>query len=270
MTLLETDLEFAVHDPATGDVIATVPDAGTGHARRAAETAAATLPSWAATAPRRRSEILAGGYRLMVERSDELTRLISRESGKAQADARAEVAYAAEFFRWFAEEAVRPDGHFGIAPDGAPSVEHLLAGLGCRVGTGTAVPAAEAGVSYAAATTALAAATDRSPLVRWDERFRGDIRAGLTDDAARVLAARILGGLAEEPELRRTLRAYLTHLGRWQPTAAELGIHRNTLRKRVARIEALTGRSVDTAAGRADLWIALEIAGEHITLSDDR
>ena len=72
----------------------------------------------------------------------------------------------------------------------------------------------------------------------------------------------ILGGLAEEPELRRTLRAYLSHLGRWQPTADELGVHRNTLRKRITRIEALTGRSVDTAAGRADLWVALEIAGE--------
>ncbi|TWF75204.1 succinate-semialdehyde dehydrogenase/glutarate-semialdehyde dehydrogenase [Pseudonocardia hierapolitana] len=110
--------EFEVLDPATGTVISTVPDADAAAGRHAADTAAAAFPGWAATAPRRRSEVLAGTHRLMVERTEELARLISRESGKAQADARAEVAYAAEFFRWFAEEAVRPDGRFGTAPDG--------------------------------------------------------------------------------------------------------------------------------------------------------
>ncbi|MGI5126844.1 NAD-dependent succinate-semialdehyde dehydrogenase [Pseudonocardia sp. CA-107938] len=109
---------FTVHDPATGEVVATVPDAGVDEARRAADAAASALPGWAATPPRRRSEVLARAHGLMVEQTDALALLISRESGKAQADARAEVGYAAEFFRWFAEEAVRPDGHFGLAPDG--------------------------------------------------------------------------------------------------------------------------------------------------------
>ncbi|MGI5126842.1 PucR family transcriptional regulator ligand-binding domain-containing protein [Pseudonocardia sp. CA-107938] len=158
------------------------------------------------------------------------------------------------------------DGRITVVLDPAdvPQVERLLAELGCRVGTGTAVPLAQAGLSAAAAATAVAAATDRAPVVRWDEHFRGDIRAGLSADAARVLATRILGELTTEPDLRRTLRAYLAHLGRWQPTADELGIHRNTLRKRMERIGVLLGRDVDTAAGRADLWIALEIAdGQH-------
>ncbi|TWF75206.1 purine catabolism regulator [Pseudonocardia hierapolitana] len=155
------------------------------------------------------------------------------------------------------------DGRLAIVlgPRHAEEVERLLADLGCRIGVGTVVPVDQAGTSAAAAATALTATSDRDPVVRWDERFRGAVRAGLSDEAAHILAAEILRGLADEPELRRTLRAYLIHLGRWQPTADALGVHRNTLRKRIARIEALTGRSVDTAAGRADLWIALEIAG---------
>lgn len=114
---VDVDNGFPVHDPATGDVVATVADAGADHARLAARTAAAALPGWSATAPRRRAEILAEAHRLMVARTDELAELISLEAGKARADARAEVGYAAEFFRWFAEEAVRPDGYYGPAPD---------------------------------------------------------------------------------------------------------------------------------------------------------
>ncbi|MEU6131286.1 NAD-dependent succinate-semialdehyde dehydrogenase [Saccharopolyspora sp. NPDC047091] len=110
--------EFAVHDPATGVEIARVPDADESHAAAAADTAAGALPAWSATPPRRRSEVLAKTRELMIARTDELAELISRESGKAAADARAEVSYAAEFFRWFAEEAVRPEGRFETSPDG--------------------------------------------------------------------------------------------------------------------------------------------------------
>ncbi|MCA1185005.1 NAD-dependent succinate-semialdehyde dehydrogenase [Saccharopolyspora sp. 6T] len=110
--------EFAVHDPATGIEIARVSDADESHAAAAADTAAEALPDWAATPPRRRAEILAATRELALDRADELAELFSRESGKAAADARAEVSYAAEFFRWFAEEAVRPDGRFETSPDG--------------------------------------------------------------------------------------------------------------------------------------------------------
>ncbi|GAB2681899.1 PucR family transcriptional regulator [Saccharopolyspora gloriosae] len=145
---------------------------------------------------------------------------------------------------------------------GAGELADLLAALGARVGIGPAVPARDAGTSDAAAGTALSLADGGSPVVGWDERFRGEVRAALPDHAARALAASILGELVDEPELLRTLRSYLTHLGRWQPTADDLGIHRNTLRKRIAAIERLTGRGVDTAAGRADLWIAVVSATE--------
>ncbi|MGH8892555.1 MAG: NAD-dependent succinate-semialdehyde dehydrogenase, partial [Actinomycetes bacterium] len=76
-------------------------------------------PAWAATAPRERAEILRRAWTLMTERTEELAVLISTENGKALVDARGEVAYAAEFFRWYAEEAVRAEGAVTTAPSGA-------------------------------------------------------------------------------------------------------------------------------------------------------
>ena len=117
-SVLDADATFAVHDPATDEIIATVADLGPERAVGAADAAAAALPGWAATPPRRRAEVLAEAHRLMIGRSAELAALISRESGKSLADARAEVTYAAEFFRWFGEETVRSRSAYGSAPDG--------------------------------------------------------------------------------------------------------------------------------------------------------
>jgi succinate-semialdehyde dehydrogenase/glutarate-semialdehyde dehydrogenase len=110
---------FDVTDPATGDVIAGLMDAGPAHGERAVDAAAEMFPAWAATAPRARSEILRRTYDLMISNSEGLAALMTWENGKALPDAEAEVAYAAEFFRWFAEEAVRTDGQYGQAPNGA-------------------------------------------------------------------------------------------------------------------------------------------------------
>lgn len=110
--------QIEVVDPSTEAVIAAVPDATIEDAAAAVEAAAAAAPGWRETAPRKRSEILRRCYELMVERSEMLAMLISMENGKALRDARGEVAYAAEFFRWNAEEAVRITGEFGIAPSG--------------------------------------------------------------------------------------------------------------------------------------------------------
>jgi len=85
----------------------------------AADAAEHALPSWRSTAPRERAEILRRAWQLMIERQDDLARLIVVENGKALPDARSEVAYAAEFFRWYAEEAVRADGALQVAPSGS-------------------------------------------------------------------------------------------------------------------------------------------------------
>ncbi|MER9303511.1 NAD-dependent succinate-semialdehyde dehydrogenase [Mesorhizobium sp. M0496] len=107
-----------VVDPSSGAKIAAVPDATIEDATAAVQAAAKASKGWRETPPRKRSEILRRCFELMVERSDTLAMLISLENGKALRDARGEVAYAAEFFRWNAEEAVRITGEFGTAPAG--------------------------------------------------------------------------------------------------------------------------------------------------------
>lgn len=120
-----------VVDPSTGTVIAKVADASIEDALEAVKVAHEAGPAWAATPPRVRSEILRKCFELMIERKEMLAELISLENGKALPDARGEVAYAAEFFRWFAEEAVRLNGEIYTAPSGANKiiVEHQPIGV---------------------------------------------------------------------------------------------------------------------------------------------
>jgi succinate-semialdehyde dehydrogenase/glutarate-semialdehyde dehydrogenase len=110
---------FAVLDPATGDTVASVASATPQDAERAVDAAEQAMPAWAAAAPRHRSEVLRRAFDLMTARTEDFARLISLENGKALADARAEAAYAAEFLRWYAEEAVRAEGTLQTAPSGA-------------------------------------------------------------------------------------------------------------------------------------------------------
>src|SRR5690242_14334416 len=104
---------FVVQDPATLETIAEVPEQGGAEARRAVDRAASAFPSWSRTSPRHRSEVLRRAFELMLRDKDELAGLIAAENGKSLVDAAAEVGYAAEFFRWFSEEAVRPGGEYG-------------------------------------------------------------------------------------------------------------------------------------------------------------
>jgi succinate-semialdehyde dehydrogenase/glutarate-semialdehyde dehydrogenase len=109
---------MAVYDPSDGSVIAEVATAGEAECEAALAAAHRAFPSWAKTAPRVRSEILRKAFEIMIAESDQIATLISRENGKVFADAKGEVAYAAEFFRWFAEEAVRTPGDFRKSPSG--------------------------------------------------------------------------------------------------------------------------------------------------------
>jgi succinate-semialdehyde dehydrogenase/glutarate-semialdehyde dehydrogenase len=107
-----------VLDPATGLRLAEVADATVADADAAVTEAAAALTGWSATAPRARAEVLRRAFELMTGRAEQLARLIVLENGKALADARSEVAYAAEFFRWYSEEAVRLLGSVQTSPSG--------------------------------------------------------------------------------------------------------------------------------------------------------
>ena len=109
---------LTVEDPSTGERLTEVADATPDDARDALDAAVAMKGEWAAHPPRERGEILRRAFERMMERQDELALLMTLEMGKPLAESRAEVAYAAEFFRWFAEEAVRIEGRFAAAPDG--------------------------------------------------------------------------------------------------------------------------------------------------------
>ncbi|WKN60177.1 NAD-dependent succinate-semialdehyde dehydrogenase [Rhodococcus opacus] len=109
---------FDVVNPATEEVIATVADGGPEDALRAIETAGRAQKDWAKTAPRERSEILRRAYDLIMARQDELALIMTTEMGKPLTEAKGEVAYAAEFFRWFSEEAVRIGGDLTTTGDG--------------------------------------------------------------------------------------------------------------------------------------------------------
>jgi succinate-semialdehyde dehydrogenase/glutarate-semialdehyde dehydrogenase len=110
---------FPVLDPATEEPLAEVADGTVSDALDAVGAAHTALPGWAATPPRQRAEVLRKAFELMTARSEQFARLMSAENGKSLRDARGEAAYAAEFFRWYAEEAVRVEGTVMRAPSGA-------------------------------------------------------------------------------------------------------------------------------------------------------
>ena len=109
---------FDVVDPATGEVLCPVADASPEDGVDAVTAAAAAQDGWAAVPTRQRGELLRGTYELLTDRADDLAMLLTLEMGKPLAEAKAEIAYAADFFRWFSEEAVRLPGRYTRSPDG--------------------------------------------------------------------------------------------------------------------------------------------------------
>jgi succinate-semialdehyde dehydrogenase / glutarate-semialdehyde dehydrogenase len=109
---------FAVEDPATGRTLVNVADGKGGDALAALDAADSAQSGWAATPPRVRGEILRKTYEILSDRVDDLALLMTLEMGKPLAESRAEITYAAEFLRWFSEEAVRIDGRYTVEPNG--------------------------------------------------------------------------------------------------------------------------------------------------------
>ncbi|MCK9551846.1 NAD-dependent succinate-semialdehyde dehydrogenase [Aquamicrobium sp.] len=126
---------FRVYNPATEEALATVASATIDDGRAAVDAAERAFPGWAALRPRERGEILRKAFELIMARREMLARLVTLENGKALSDARAEISYAAEFFRWNAEEAVRNIGEISRAPatDARILVQHKPAGIALLV-----------------------------------------------------------------------------------------------------------------------------------------
>jgi succinate-semialdehyde dehydrogenase/glutarate-semialdehyde dehydrogenase len=113
-----TGSRFQVRDPADDSVIVDVADGDADDAMAALDAAVAAQSDWAATPPRERGEILRRSFEAIVDQADDFAELISLEMGKTLAEAKGEVTYGAEFFRWFSEEAVRIHGRWMQAPAG--------------------------------------------------------------------------------------------------------------------------------------------------------
>src|SRR6516225_5475921 len=126
---------FDVIDPATEKTVASVASASVEDARAAVDAASTAMEGWAAKKPRERAEVLRKAYELIIRDTERFAKLMTIENGKALPDSRAEVAYAAEFFRWYAEEAVRNIGEMSRAPSSGARilVQHKPAGVAVLV-----------------------------------------------------------------------------------------------------------------------------------------
>ncbi|HEY5137403.1 MAG TPA: NAD-dependent succinate-semialdehyde dehydrogenase [Candidatus Nanopelagicales bacterium] len=213
---------FDVTDPATGDVVASVANGTVDDARAAVEAAAAAADSWAGTAPRARAEILRKAFELMTARGEFLAHLISLENGKALPDARGEVAYAAEFFRWYSEEAVRINGSVSTAPSGANRIVVLHQPVGiCVLVTPWNFPAAMAtrkiGPALAAGCTVILKPASDTPLTAL-AMAHILAEAGVPAGVVNVLPARrsgaVVSAMLDDPRVRKLSFTGSTEVGR--------------------------------------------------------
>jgi succinate-semialdehyde dehydrogenase / glutarate-semialdehyde dehydrogenase len=113
---------LAVEDPASGETICEIADATPADAQAAIDAAAEKQEEWGASSPNERGEILWRAFELLKEQTDDLAALMTLEMGKSVEESKAEIAYAAEFFRWFSGEALRIDGYFKTSGNGASRV----------------------------------------------------------------------------------------------------------------------------------------------------
>ncbi|TKA98001.1 NAD-dependent succinate-semialdehyde dehydrogenase [Cereibacter changlensis] len=211
-----------VVDPSTGEVLAETPDASIGDAMRAVDAAEAAAAGWAAMPPRARAEILRRWFVLMTEHAEDLARLISLENGKALPDARGEVAYAAEFFRWYAEEAVRVPGEFRHTPSGAHHilVDHDPIGIAVLI-TPWNFPAAMAtrkiGPALAAGCTVILKPASETPLTAYAMARLG-AEAGVPPGVVNVLTTTqpgaVVNAMLADPRVRKLSFTGSTGVGR--------------------------------------------------------
>ena len=211
-----------VVDPATGEVLVAVADASVADGTAALDAAVAAQTEWAATAPRDRGEILRSAFEAIMDRSDELALLMTLEMGKPIAESKSEIAYGAEFFRWFSEEAVRISGRYATAPNGLTRLLTLKQPVGpCLMITPWNFPLAmgtrKIGPAVAAGCTMVVKPASQTPLsmLRLADIL---IEAGLPDGVLNVVTTSTTGEvmqpLIEDPRLRKLTFTGSTGVGR--------------------------------------------------------
>src|SRR5690242_2276513 len=219
---------ITVLDPATGEAITTVADATVEDGIAAVDAAAAAQPEWAATAPRERGEVLRRAFTLMTERREDLAKLVVRENGKALPDARGEITYAAEFFRWYSEEAVRLLGSLQTAPAGTNRilVQHQPIGVAVLV-TPWNFPAAMAtrkiGPALAAGCSVILKPASETPLTALamaDLLAEAGCPAGVVNVLPSSRSGKVVGAMIDDPRVRKLSFTGSTEVGRTLLAAA--------------------------------------------------
>jgi succinate-semialdehyde dehydrogenase/glutarate-semialdehyde dehydrogenase len=218
---IDTDSKVAVENPATGLTLAEVADASPAQGIEALDAAVAASAEWAATDPRVRGEILRKAFDLLTERAEDIALLMTLEMGKPLAEARGEVTYGSEFFRWFSEEAVRISGRYSIAPSGGTRLLTMKQPVGpvyaitpwnfpLAMGTRKIGPALAAGCTVVikpAAQTPLTTLALAAVL----------IEAGLPDGVLNVIttsqSGKVSGPIIADPRLRKLTFTGSTSVG---------------------------------------------------------
>jgi succinate-semialdehyde dehydrogenase / glutarate-semialdehyde dehydrogenase len=220
--LLVGERRFDVLDPSDGSVITSLPSASIADGIAAVDAAQAAAGDWAARAPRERAELLRKGFDLMTARLDEIAEQIVREMGKPFVEARGEAAYAAEFLRWFSEEAVRANGDYSIAPSGVHRILVLNQPIGISVlVTPWNFPAAMAtrkiGPALAAGCTVIlkpAAETPLTSLLICSMLEEAGVPQGVVNVITTKESRQVVRAMIEDPRVRKLSFTGSTEVGR--------------------------------------------------------
>ena len=213
---------FEVHDPSTGEVIASVADATPEDGMAALDAAATAQAAWGATAPRERAEILRRAFELVTARAEDFALVMTLEMGKPLAESRAEVAYGAEFLRWFSEEAPRISGRYATAPDGrnrllvakrpvGPSLLITPWNFPLAMATRKIAPALAAGCTSVLKPAAL---TPLTALLFAEVLREAGVPNGVVNVIPTSRAGAVTGPLITDPRLRKLSFTGSTEVGR--------------------------------------------------------
>ena len=211
-----------VEDPSTGEVLCEIADATPDDAMAALDAAVAAQAEWAEHPPRERGEILRRSFEAMNDRADELALLMTLEMGKALKESRAEITYAAEFFRWYSEEAVRIDGRYSTAPNGQGRLLVMKQPVGpclfitpwnfpTAMGTRKIGPAVAAGCTIVIKPAKL---TPLSMLALASILEEAGLPAGVLNVVTASSSGSVMGPLIEDPRARKLSFTGSTEVGR--------------------------------------------------------
>jgi succinate-semialdehyde dehydrogenase/glutarate-semialdehyde dehydrogenase len=218
----EGDKKLDVEDPSTGKVLVQVADASVADGKAALDAAVAAQADWAATPPRDRGEILRSAFEKITERADELALLMTLEMGKPIKDSLAEITYASEFFRWFAEEAVRISGRYSTAPNGQTRLLTMKQPVGpclmitpwnypMAMGTRKIGPAIAAGCTMVVKPASL---TPLSMLRLADILTESGLPKGVLNIVTTSTTGEVMEPLIRDPRLRKLTFTGSTEVGR--------------------------------------------------------